>query len=93
MVLIAKLSLGAIGKGRSSSISLNAVVRSLIGWLCLGGKTLNLFYLDTKDNPADDPSRSVAVRAPMRLPESLSRLLVPQRTEHRVGLKGPFGLD
>jgi hypothetical protein len=50
--------IGAWGKGRSSSILLNGVLRSCMGWQILGGRDMVCIYCPTAFNPADDPSRS-----------------------------------
>ena len=83
--------IGAWGKGRSSSIQLNGVLRSCIGWSVLGCCRAFLFYVPTKLNPADDPSRSVALR-PARAPRGpLAHWTLPERTLSSRGMFGPFG--
>ena len=56
---------GAWRKGRSSSFLLNGILRSCIEWEILGNETVSNFYIHTKDNPADDPSRHAPIRAPI----------------------------
>ena len=57
--------IGAWAKGRSSSIMLNGIIRSCIGWLVIGRRALVNVYIPSKLNPSDDPSREVALRAPV----------------------------
>jgi hypothetical protein len=59
---------GAWGKGRSSSKQLNNILRKTLAWSILGRVKFVLFWVATDVNPADDPSRSVALREPAPLP-------------------------
>ena len=73
--------LGAWAKGRSSSfLQLNGLMRKTIGWQVMANKTLANFRVDTKDNPADDPSRNAPLRKPESPPEWAEGLLVPEST-------------
>jgi hypothetical protein len=67
--------IGAWGKGRSSSLLLNGILRSCVGWQILGRLDMVCIYCPTAFNPADDPSRAV----PLRLPKILSLLLPSPR--------------
>ena len=52
-----KVVIGAVTKGRSSSVPLNALVRRL-GALCFaGGLVLHCIFIPTSHNPSDWPSR------------------------------------
>lgn len=56
--------LGAVIKGRSSSASLNGLLRQALPRL-LGQNCYSFWhYINTKDNPADDPTRNRPVRTP-----------------------------
>ena len=70
--------LGAVAKGRSASYKLNSVMRSMLAWQVLGKKRLVQFYVPTKDNPSDDPSRDVPLRQPCPLHPKLRRLVTPE---------------
>jgi hypothetical protein len=83
-----RVVLGAYAKGRSSSIHLNNVLRSCLGWSVLGRKQLVQFYLRSKENPADDPSRKVALRVPKAPSPDIAKLLRPHRTLSVKGNKG-----
>ena len=90
-----RVALGAIAKGRSSSRQLNRVLRHITARCILGRKHFCQFWVDTKSNPADDPSRGVALRKPERCPPDLKHLLLAQRSRRQnVGLggKAPDGL-
>lgn len=50
--------LGALGKGRSSSTVLNRLCRQLCASLILGDIQLELYWVPSKINPADGPSRA-----------------------------------
>ena len=84
-----RVVLGSWAKGRSSSSQLNGVYRSCLGWLVLGQKTLSQFWVPSKENPSDDPSRL----APLRPPDASARsrveaLLRPERTLSSKGESG-----
>ena len=55
--------LGAVVKGRSSSVPLNSVLRQLAALVMASGVILHLVYVSSKWNPADDPSRGRPLRA------------------------------
>jgi hypothetical protein len=59
-----RVSLGAWGKGRSSSRQLGYVLRSCIPYSVAGQKHLVNLWIGTKFNPADDPTRHVPIRKP-----------------------------
>ena len=65
-------------KGRSRSVGINDVLRERIGWAVLGWIQLVPFWVDTKRNPADDPSQSMPLRAPGPVPTWAVPLLRPQ---------------
>ena len=46
-----------------------------MGWKVFGRKELEQFRLDTSDNPSDDPSREVELRAPKPQAEWMAPLL------------------
>ena len=84
------VTIGAWGKGRSSSIQLNGVIRSCVGPRVLGMRWLTNFYVPTSANPADDPSRGAVLRAvDESAAEKLGPLLYPQRTPHGHLTDGP----
>eukprot|EP00438_Fugacium_kawagutii_P030304 Skav204412 [mRNA] locus=scaffold398:166413:168713:- [translate_table: standard] len=56
---------GAFSKGRSSSRQLNRILRSMIGWLIAGQKSLHLVWVQSKANPSDHPSRGKAIPEPI----------------------------
>ena len=85
--------LGAWGKGRSSAGRLNQVLRASLGWTILGRKDLKLFWVPTKQNPADDPSRNVPLRRPTAVPPHLEHLLRPERSIQKAGCRGPRRAD
>ena len=58
------VALGALGKARLSSIQLNGLLRSFVGWCVLGRKRLQLIWVSTHHNPADHPSRNVPIPPP-----------------------------
>lgn len=60
-----QVSLGAILKGRSSSIGLNALLQESLPVHLGCGAIGNHGYLPSKENPADDPTRSVPIRSPV----------------------------
>ena len=59
-----RVCLGAFGKGRSSAPKLNNVLRQCLGLHLLCRKSLVQFGMASASNPADDPSRFVALRQP-----------------------------
>ena len=61
-----RVFLGAWAKGGSSLAQLNNVICRCAGRCILFSLVLAQFWLDTKHNPADAPSRRVPVRAPTR---------------------------
>ena len=83
-----KVSLGAFAKGRSSSKALNHILRGCLGWAVMGRKQFKQFYVNTHDNPADDPSRGRPVRKPKPMPENLEHLILPQCNEGDSSVSG-----
>ena len=68
VLLDSLVALGALAKGRSPSIPLNAELRKMLGDLLVYDLYLGFLFVPTRLNPSDDPSRFVAVRPP-RQPE------------------------
>ena len=68
---------GAFSKGRSSSFKLNGVMRSLVPYLVAGDITLAFLWIETHANPADHPSRFVAIPAPSLHPKWLQKFCRP----------------
>jgi hypothetical protein len=87
-----RVVLGALGKGRSSSTRLNAILRSMLGWQVLLGVDLAVCWISTTENIADDPSRDVPLRPPV-LPSSpeAARLIRPEITGSRYKAKPGAG--
>ena len=73
-----RVVLGAFAKGRSSSSQLNAILRSCLGWSVLGQKQICQFWLESEDNPADDPSRHAPLRRPVEPSPVFQHLLIPE---------------
>lgn len=68
VLLDSLVALGALAKGRSPSIPLNAELRRMLGDLIAFDLYLGFLFVPTRLNPSDDPSRFVQVRPP-RQPE------------------------
>ena len=51
-----RLVAGAWAKGRSSSVKLNRMLRSCLGWVIAGSKRITNVWVSTHANPADFPS-------------------------------------
>lgn len=60
---------GAFRKGRSSSAALNSILRSTIPFAAGCGLEDDGWYVPSGDNPCDDPTRDVPLRAPCPTPE------------------------
>jgi hypothetical protein len=82
-----RVVLGAWAKGRSSSCRLNSILRSCLGWCILGRKKLCQFWLESAENPSDDPSRFTQLRMPPQRTGFGSHLLRPEPCS-RGGLDG-----
>ena len=78
-----RVFLGAWAKGRSSFAQLNNIIRRCPGRCILFSPVLAHFWLDTKQNPADDPSRRVPVRAPTRATGVAADLARPESNPSR----------
>ena len=63
-LLDSRVCVGALAKGRSSSRQLNDCLRKFLGWRSLLRVGLSVLWINTHDNPADDPSREADLRAP-----------------------------
>ena len=72
-----RVVLGLFAKGRSSSSQLKAILRSCLGWSMLGQMQICRFWLESEDNPADDPFRHAPLRRPVEPPPDFEHLLVP----------------
>ncbi len=57
-----KVVVGAVAKGRSSSVPLNRLLRRLAALCFLGDLTLHVVFIPSAHNPADAPSRGVRPR-------------------------------
>jgi hypothetical protein len=57
ILIDSKVVIGAVTKGRSSSMALNAVVRRIAALCFAGGLTLHCVFIPTSHNPGDWPSR------------------------------------
>ena len=75
--------IGAWGRGRSSSSRLNKILQSCLGWAVLGQKKLKCFWLESAENPSDDPSRYVALRKQKELSGASERLILPEAQDLR----------
>ena len=61
-----KVTIGGVGKGRSSSRPLLRVLRRIAAISLAGNVLTRLIYVPTEANPADAPSRGVRVRSKHR---------------------------
>ena len=60
LVLVdSRVVLGAVTKGRSSSVPLNRILRQLAALSFAGGLTMQVVFTPTRHNPADAPSRGI----------------------------------
>ena len=63
-----QVALATLVKGRSSSAGLNRLLRKSVAQHLTSGVAPGFGYIASKSNPADDPTRAVALRAPERCP-------------------------
>ena len=63
-----QVALATLVKGRSSSEGLNRLLRKSVASHLTSGVAPGFGYIASKSNPADDPTRSVSIRAPVREP-------------------------
>lgn len=69
-----QVSLGALLKGRSSSIGLNALLQESLAVHLSTSVVPSFGFLPSKENPADDPTRGVPLRSPVHeLPEWMKK--------------------
>ena len=68
-----RVTVGAWARGRSSSIQVNGILRRSTCWRILSRKSLGNVFAISGDNPSDDPSRDVPLRAPEEPPSGLAR--------------------
>ncbi len=91
-----RVVLGAWSKGRSSSVSLNPIMRSCLGYVICGQVKMINVWVDTHSNPADEPSRFKPIAAPSPCPAWLlekcnSLDSIPEGLSHLVRVeKGVF---
>ena len=78
LLVDSKVALGAIAKGRSSSKSLNALVRRAAALCFAGGLVLHCVFIPTKHNPSDWPSRGDATTWPAALRRRLYKVYRPK---------------
>ncbi len=89
---------GAYGRGRSSSKQINRILRQMLGWSLVGMKDIVLIWVQSCMNPADHPSRGVAIPLPKENDPILSEVFgadIPDvqsrrstRTINRIQSKG-----
>ena len=58
-----RVCVGAIGKGRSSSVALNKILRKLLATALAADVDIRVLWVSTKANPADAPSRDAPLPA------------------------------
>ena len=81
VLLDSKVVIGAVCKGRSSSIPLNRILRQLASLCFAGGLVLHCIFIPATHNPADWPSRGgpgtwpAALRRPRGIEWQLNKLL------------------
>ena len=78
LLVDSKVALGAIAEGRSSSKSLNALVRRAAALCFAGGLVLHCAFILTKHNPSDWPSRGDAATWPAALQRRLYKVDRPK---------------
>ncbi|CAE7767227.1 Rraga [Symbiodinium sp. CCMP2592] len=70
-----QVTLGCVQKGRSSSLALNSLLQQSVPCIIGADVTSESFYVDTRLNRADDPTRGLEVRGPdLEMPEWWSDL-------------------
>jgi hypothetical protein len=72
------VALEALSKGRSSSFCINGLARKTLLFCVIGQKNVNLLWVDSASNPADDPSRFVCLRRRVVARESFAERCVGQ---------------
>ena len=82
LLIDSKVVVGAMAKGRSGSPQLNGFLRRVAALCFSGGLSLSVVYIPTEFNPADFPSRGLAIprrwqRGPSKLPQCPSCGLRP----------------
>ena len=88
-----RVVLGAWANGRSFSTRLNGVLRASLGWSVLGYKRLVEFWLESEENPSDDPSRFKPRRKPRAPTPETEALIRPERILRRDRIRGVGGED
>ena len=63
-----QVSLAAVTKGRSSSRAINKLLKASVPWHIGSNNRSFGAYVRSKKNPADDPTRRVRIRRPVRVP-------------------------
>ena len=84
VALDSAVCVGALGKGRSSSFKLNGIMMGLLPYLVVANLSVAAFWIGTKSNPADHPSRGTPLPSPMRPPD-LVRGFLPDFRERAWG--------
>ena len=75
LLVDSKVVLGAIAKGRSSSKSLNALVRRAAALCFAGGLVLHCVFIPTKHNPSDCHLELMLQLGPLRCEDGFTRLI------------------
>ena len=70
ILIDSKVVIGAVTKGRSSSVPLNSIVRRLACLCFAGGLILHCIFVPTSHNPGDWPSRGGPATWPQELQQS-----------------------
>jgi len=76
------VTIGAIGKGRSSSYKINGILRGMLGPCLVTGNSWALNFIGTKWNPGDYPSRRKPLPEYYRLADQTVPTLEPNM--HRI---------
>ena len=88
------VTLGAMAKGRSSSAQVKGLLRAYLGYFLVGRKYMHNFNVNTRYNPADDPSQFAKLRDAEPASEWLEPFLVPDIVVSRSKWNGPkYGIE
>eukprot|EP00971_Amphidinium_carterae_P332387 6466527-Amphidinium_carterae.1 len=81
-LLDSAVAVNILRKGRTSSRVLNGILKRSLFYLVLGGCVAHPLWIQSKENPADDPTRHAFLRKALELPDHIRKTILDHVKEH-----------
>eukprot|EP00971_Amphidinium_carterae_P244274 4850209-Amphidinium_carterae.2 len=81
-LLDSAVAVNILRKGRTSSRVLNGILKRSLFYLVVGGCVAHPLWIQSKENPADDPTRHAFLRRASELPDHIRKAILDHVKEH-----------